>query len=172
MARGHKKAVLLLLTMIITGVVFTLTPLSVWAQGGPAIEITAPSAIVDWALSPQGEQPKTQSGMLTVTTTNADGRAWSVAATDEDKTNTNGHMTKYRSSAYVTDTTLGTAMQVQGSAGTVTLPAGGDVVTGSGTVTGAEYTITFRQTALWTDAVVTSPDSYRIIVTFTASIAL
>lgn len=141
------------------------------ASPGPTIEITAPTDITGWTLSPQGTQPKESTGTLTVTTTEAVGLNWSVTASDTDTTNTNGHMTKYSSSAYVISTKLGTAMQVDGPAGTVTLPTGGNVVTGSGTVTGAEYTITFKQTLLWSDAVVTGADSYRIVVTFTGSIS-
>ncbi|MDO9579479.1 MAG: hypothetical protein Q7J06_02770 [Bacteroidales bacterium] len=162
---------------ILTGLaLLALVVLADWprlalASPGPTIEITAPTDITAWTLSPQGTQPKETTGTLTVTTTDAVGLNWSVTASDTDTTNTNGQMTKYSGAAYVLGTKLGTAMQVNGPAGTVTLPTGGDVVATSGTVTGQGYTITFKQTVLWSDAVVTGADSYRIVVTFTGSIS-
>jgi len=51
-----------------------------------------------------------------------------------------------------------------------TMPTGGVVVTGSDNVTSANYVITFSQKVLWTDAVITSPNSYRVVVTFTGSV--
>ena len=156
---------------LLTLVVLAGWPRLALASPGTTIEITAPTDITGWTLGPQETQPKEITGTLTVTTTEAVGVNWSVTASDTDTTNTNGHMTKYSSSAYVLGTKLGTAMQVNGTAGTATLPTGGNIVTGSGTVTGAEYTITFKQTVLWSDAVVTGPDSYRIVVTFTGSIS-
>jgi hypothetical protein len=141
------------------------------ANPGPTIAITAPTDITGWTLSPQGTQPKTATGTLTVTTTGATSFNWSATASDSDSTNTNGKMTKYSNSAYVTGTKLGTAMQVQGPVlATRTLPGGGTVVEGSGDVTAQPYTITFKQGVSWSDVVVTPPDSYRIVVTFTASI--
>ncbi len=158
-------ALMLLVLVILAG-----WPRLALASSGPTIEITALTDITGWMLGPQGTQPKESIGTLTVTTTDAVGENWSVTASDTAITNTNGYMTKYSGAAYVISTKLGTAMQVDGPAGTVTLPTGGNVVTGSGTVTGTEYTITFKQTVLWSDAVVTDPDSYRIVVTFTGSI--
>ncbi len=157
--------------MLLALVILAGSPRLALASPGATIEITAPTDITGWTLGPQGTQPKESTGTLTVTTTDAVGENWSVTASDTDTTNTNGQMTKYSSSAYVLGTKLGTAMQVNGTAGAVTLPTGGNVVTGSGTVTGAEYTITFKQTVLWSDAVVTGADSYRIVVTFTGSIS-
>ena len=162
---------LLTLLLVLTLVTLAASLSPALANPESSIEITAPANITSWGLSPQGTQPKTETGTLTVTTTEADGTNWSVTASDTDTTNTNGHMTKYSSGAYVTGTKLGTAMQVQGPAGTVTLPAGSNVVEGTGTVTNAEYTVTFKQTVLWSDAVVTDPDCYRVVVTFTGSIA-
>ena len=133
------------------------------------IDITAPANIAGWGLSSQGEQPKTQQGTLTITTTYADDIDWTVMASDSDP-QTSGYMTKWNeSSGYDTEVKLQTAMQVEGSAGTATLPDGAVVVAETGTVTGAEYDITFKQTVLSFDAA-THPDLYRIVVTFTAVI--
>ena len=169
MANIEKRASRLLLLLMTAAVVLWLSPLPVQAQGEPAIAITAPADITGWALSPQGAQPKTQSGILTVTTTNANGHNWAVTAMDSE--NTTGHMTKYSGGTYIPGIKLSAAMQVQGNNGTATLPTAGNVVTGTGTVTNAQYTITFKQSVSWTDAVVAAPDSYRIVVTFTGSIA-
>ena len=133
------------------------------------IDITAPANIARWGLSSQGEQPKTQQGTLTITTTYADDIDWTVMASDSDP-QTSGYMTKWNeSSGYDTEVKLQTAMQVEGSAGTATLPDGAVVVAETGTVTGAGYDITFKQTVLSSDAA-THPDFNRIVVTFTAVI--
>jgi len=162
---------ILSLVVVITLVTLAASLSPALANPESSIEITVTANITDWGLSPQGTQPKTETGTLTVTTTDADGKSWSVTASDADSENTTGSMTKYSNSAYVSGTKLGTAMQVQGPAGTVTLPIGGNVVEGTGNVTGTQYIITFKQTVLWSDTVVTDPDYYRIIVTFTGSIA-
>jgi len=168
-AKGMMARQILMALMLAALLTLAGSPGSVSADPAAAIEITVTASITGWELSPQGTRETT--GTLTVTTTEADGKSWYVTATDKDTDNTSGKMTKYSSGAYVTGTKLTTAMQVQGDAGTVTLSGGDSVVTGSGNVTGAEYTITFKQTVLWTDAVVTDPDCYRIVVTFTGSIS-
>jgi len=145
---------------------FALAVQPVEADGEATIEITTTDNIT-LALSPDEAQPQT--GTLTVTTTNADGKSWSVMASDNDTANTNGHMTKWSENAYVLATKLFTPMEVQGPTGTVTLPVGGVIVSGSDNVTSQPYTVTFKQVALWTDSVVVSPDCYRIVVTFTGS---
>ena len=132
------------------------------------IDITPPTAITGWELSHQGEQPKTQQGTLTVTTTWADGIDWIVTVSDEDS-QTDGHMTKWNS-GYDPDVELQAAMQLEGPAGTVTLPDSGAIVAETGTVTATGYDITFKQTVLLADTAVTNPDCYRIVVTFTGII--
>ena len=157
--------------MLVTVVGFPLLSAGsdVMAQAVPSLSITAPSDISAWALAPDGSQPKTQSGTLSVTTTSADGKSWCVAVSDNNSV-TNGRMTKHDGASYVSGTKLGTPMQVVGPAGTVTLPLGGPVITGSGNVTSANYIITFSQRVLWSDAVITGPSSYRLSVTFSGSI--
>ena len=141
---------------------------SVDIKPNPTIDITAPADIIGWELNPLEEQPLTQQGILTVTTTHAEDIDWIVMASDEDS-QTSGHMTKWNN-GYDLNAKLQTAMQVEGPAGTVILPDGGAVIAKTGTVTVAEYDITFKQTVLLTEAAVTSPDSYLIVVTFTGTI--
>jgi len=130
----------------------------------PTIEITAPASILDWELAPSGEQPKETTGTLKVDVTPAS-ESWQVKATDEDGT-TYGKMTEWTGSAYGA-TQLQTAMDIQGPDATVTLPNGEEMPIASGTGDNFNITITFNQTVLWTD---TPNLTYRIIVTFTASI--
>jgi thermitase len=130
------------------------------------IEITAPAAIPDWVLSPSGGQPGERTGTLTVDVT-PDSESWEVTATDEDGV-TSGKMTEWTGSAYGT-TQLYTSMDVQGPDATVTLPNSGETSIASGTGDGSGITITFKQVVLWSDI----PNlTYRIIVTFTASITI
>jgi hypothetical protein len=130
----------------------------------PAIEITVPSDILDWVLAPSGGQPEQRTGTLTVNVT-PDSESWEVTATDGDGA-TSGRMTEWTGSAYGT-TQLYTPMDVQGPAATVTLPNSGEAYIASGTGDGSGITITFKQVVLWSD---TPNITYRIIVTFTASI--
>ena len=165
----HRKVFSLFTVLIMAVFVFALAVQPVEAEGEATIEIIAPGDIPGWALSPDRDQPMTQTGTLTVTTTNVvDGKSWSVTASDNDP-NTNGYMTKWNGT-YDPDTKLATPMQIEGPTGTVTLPGPGPILTGSDNVTSQPYTVTFRQWALWIDAVVVSPDCYRIVVTFTGSI--
>jgi hypothetical protein len=131
-----------------------------------AIEITAPADITGWVLTPSGGQPVQRTGTLTVDVT-PDSKSWEVTATDEDGV-TNGKMTEWTGSAYGS-TQLYTSMDVQGPGATVTLPNSGETSIASGTGDGSGITITFKQIVLWSD---TPNTTYRIIVTFTASITM
>ena len=147
--------------------------LEVTIERPPAtIDITASADITGWELSPLEEQPKKQQGTLTVTTAYADDIDWMVMVSDDDP-QTSGHMTKWNeTSGYDSQVQLQTALQVQGPAVTVTLPlpTGGVVVQETGTVTAQGYPITFEQEILWADLALSDADSYRIVVTFTATI--
>jgi len=131
-----------------------------------AIEIIAPTDITGWVLAPSSGQPVESTGTLTVNV-DPDTESWEVTATDEDGT-TNGKMTEWTGSAYGT-TQLYTSLAVQGPDATVTLPNSGETSIASGTGDGSGIAITFKQVVLWSD---TPNITYRIIVTFTASITL
>jgi len=133
---------------------FTTTP-------PPAtIEITAPTDITGWALSPQGDQPKTTTGTLNVTSNSN----WTVTVKDADAA-TGGKMTDWNGSAYGT-TKLSNFMTVAAQTYEVTLPTEGTIASGSGN---ANVTVTFKQTVSWSDQVLPGGHSYRIIVTFTGT---
>ena len=126
-----------------------------------SISIQAPDDILVWNLTPVGEQPLTQPGTLTVTSNTS----WTVTVKDANAT-TNGHMTKWDGSNYDDAVRLYTAMKVAAQIYEVTLPTEATIATGTGD---ANVSVTFKQTVLWTDAVVTDPYCYRIVVTFIGS---
>ena len=132
----------------------------------PTIEITTPADIIGWVLAPSGGQPEERTGTLTVDVT-PDSEGWEVTATDEDGV-TSGKMTEWTGSDYGA-TQLYTSMDVQGPDATVTLPNSGETSIASGTGDDFDITITFKQIVLWSD---TPNLTYRIIVTFTASITI
>jgi hypothetical protein len=128
-----------------------------------AIEITAPTNITGWPLSPQGDQPQEKTGPLNVTCSGN----WQVTVKDADNT-TNGTMTEWNGTAYGT-IQLANFMKVATTYGgtyNVTLPTGGIIATGTGN---ANVTVTFKQTVSWSDQVLPGGHSYRIIVTFTGT---
>ncbi|MEW6447411.1 MAG: Ig-like domain-containing protein [Bacillota bacterium] len=130
----------------------------------PVITITAPSDISGWTLDPLLSQPQTQDGILSVAVA-PDSTQWEVTASDEDTVNTNGRMTAWNGS-YDTGKKLQNAMKVA-AAYEVTLPAGGKIYGSSGD---KSFPVTFRQTVGWNDHPLPAGYSYRIVVTFTASI--
>jgi hypothetical protein len=154
----------LIAALVVCIIVFTLCGPAAQAQDEATISLIAPADIAGWDLSPEGAQPKTQAGTLHVTVSGNLTGSWAVTASDLDTANTNGHMTRYNGNHY-TGVQLGSPLQIQGPAGTVTLPAGGNVATGTAEVD-QDYPITFRQNIAWTDPV----GDYRIVVTFTGSI--
>jgi hypothetical protein len=125
-----------------------------------AIEITAPTDISGWSLSPQGDQPKTTTGTLNVTGTGN----WTVTVKDADNA-TGGKMTDYYDSSYG-EIQLNNYLIVAAQTYNVTLPDEGIIATGSGN---ASVNVTFRQTVFWSDQVLPGGHSYRIIVTFTGT---
>jgi methionine-rich copper-binding protein CopC len=136
------------------------------ASGSPTISITAPSDISGWNLNPSAGQPQTQAGALIVGV-DPDSESWEVTATDEDTANTNGKMTAY-SGSYDTGTKLRNAMKVAAKY-EVTLPAGGKIADNTGD---RSVDVTFKQTVVWSDAPLSGGYSYRIVVTFTASLTV
>jgi hypothetical protein len=125
-----------------------------------AIEITAPTNITGWSLSPQGTQPKNQTGTLNVTCTGN----WTVTVKDAD-TATGGKMTDYYNSSYGI-IQLNNYLIVAAQTYEVTLPTEGTIAKGTGN---ANVTVTFKQEVLWSDQVLPEGHSYRIIVTFTGT---
>jgi len=119
----------------------------------------------------------------TITVT-CDTTTWKVTAADADAT-TSGKMTAYATGAAAYDPTpakLASAMSVKATTATgaigaeVTLPAGGDILTGSAVVDAQAYTLTFSQPVSYLDVTLTgdgetneAPNTYRIVVTFTGS---
>ncbi len=135
------------------------------AYGDPGfVDITPPPAITSWALAIGDYPDNERTGLLIVTSDTS----WTVTATDADTANTTGYMTSYNGTAYNTGTKLGNPMKVGCSAqGTqVTMPSGGTVATGSGN---ANLTIFFRQKIEYRDPVLSTPNYYRIVITFTGS---
>jgi len=138
------------------------------------IDITAPDSTTI-TLDPRHDED-TKDITLTV---DSNVPSWTVKAQDLQTVPElqPGHMTKYSEGVYVTGVYLANAMVVEAVGdGTatgdwVTLPnaVGDPILTGNQAVTNHEYTIYFKQTVLWTDDVVTAPDCYRIVVTFTGS---
>ena len=129
--------------------------------------------------------PGTTSTTTDTITVSCSNTSWSVTATDADAT-TGGHMTAYATTAAGYDTTspekLASAMSVIAASGpgatgdTALLPTGGTILTGSQAVELQGYTLTFSQPVSYVDAILTGdgsdteyPNTYRIVVTFTAS---
>ncbi|MEW6182916.1 MAG: Ig-like domain-containing protein [Bacillota bacterium] len=130
------------------------------------ITITAPAAISGWSLSPASNQPLTQSGTLSIDVEPGT-ESWEVTASDADTVNTNGKMTAYNGS-YDLAKKLQNAMSV--AAGfEVTLPAGGNIAENTGD---QSVDVTFKQTVGWTDEILSGGYTYRIVVTFIASITV
>lgn len=122
-----------------------------------SIDITPPSAIIGWELSPSASQPVTQNGTLVVTITGGPA-SWSVTAQDSNAT-TNGHMTEWDGS-YNPANKLQMPMWVAAPPDyNVELPTGGEIATGT---TSENVTVTFKQEVVFSDEV----KGYRIVVTF------
>ncbi len=145
---------------------YTFSFTTVSGGGGPTISITPPAGISGWSLNPTASQPQTQAGALIVSV-DPDSESWEVTAEDADTANTNGVMTAYNG-AYDTGTKLHNAMKVAAEY-EVTLPAGGKIADNTGDQSVAT---TFKQTVAWSDAPLSGGYSYRIVVTFTASLTV
>jgi methionine-rich copper-binding protein CopC len=130
------------------------------------ITLSPPAAIAGWSLDPSAAQPQTHSGALSVTV-DPESTSWEVTVNDQDTANTNGKMTAWNGS-YDTGTKLQSAMKVTADY-EVTLPAGGKIADGAGD---ESVTTTFIQTVEWVDPPLTGGYSYRIVVTFTASVVV
>ncbi|MEW6182915.1 MAG: Ig-like domain-containing protein [Bacillota bacterium] len=134
--------------------------------GGPTISITPPPGISGWSLNPSASQPQTQAGTLIVGV-DPDDESWEVTAEDADTANTNGKMTAWNGS-YDTGSKLQNAMKVAAEY-EVTLPVGGKIADNTGD---QSADVTFKQTVSWADPPLSGGYSYRIIVTFTASLTV
>ena len=144
---------------------FSFTTTSGGGGGGePTISVTAPAGIGGWSLNPSAGQPQTQTGTLIIGV-DPDATSWEATASDTDTANTNGKMTAWNGS-YDTNKKLSNATKVAADY-EVTLPAGGKIADGTGD---RSVTTTFKQTVAWSDPPLTGGYSYRIVVTFTASI--
>ncbi|MEW6573798.1 MAG: Ig-like domain-containing protein [Bacillota bacterium] len=128
------------------------------------ITITPPAGISGWSLNPSVSQPQIQSGTLTIQV-DPDASSWEAMASDNDTTNTDGKMTAWNGS-YDIAKKLQSAMKVAGTY-EVTLPTGGKIADGTGD---QSVPVTFKQTVNWSDPPLSGGYSYRIIVTFTATI--
>jgi hypothetical protein len=153
----------------VTGNIGTLIDISV--SGTASISLVA------------GTTPTT-TGTVTVSCNDT---SWTVSAGDSNTTVTNGFMTAYATTAGGYDPTdpaqLDSPMSVTGSsvgsvtgAGPFTLPTGGAIFTGSAMVSSQACTVTFSQPVSYADTVLTGdgsttelPNTYRIVVTFTAA---
>ena len=129
------------------------------------LDLTVPADILAWVLE-QG--PNSKSGAANVKCNTP----WQLQVNDQDS-NTNGHMTKWKADAYDTSVKLANVLNV-GCESTVEL-SGSNQVIADGVVAdqvadaGQDLTITFGQQVLYSDPVLTDGNSYHIVVTFTAS---
>ena len=145
-------------------------------DNGDIIEITAPDDITGWSLRPG--QDNTQEGTLKV---NASG-PWSVTVNDTSAT-TAGKMTEYNTTTgnYIAENPIKLAANmtvkatgVNGTDTYQTLPVG-DIIaqnTTSGTG-GSEVSVpvVFKQDISWSDPVSAANRGYKIVITFTGSVA-
>ncbi len=130
-------------------------------NAAPSIEISAPTDITDWALSPQGDQPNEQEGTLGVTCSGG----WEVTAKDAEAA-TGGKMTDWDGADY-SDIQLSNYLTVATDGYEVELPDEDTIATGSGNDSVYVY---FRQDVSWSDQVLPEGHSYRIIITFTGNL--
>jgi hypothetical protein len=142
---------------------------------GSTLSMTAtPSSSVTWSLASSGANT-TSGGSMTVNSNQP-----YTGTVTADKT----RMTEYHSGAYVSSSpkTLATALSVLSSrsAGTAVVAGVGStavvgtstlVATGTGLGTDT-YDLTLSQPTLITDAALTSPDTYHIVLTYTVSSSL
>lgn len=138
------------------------------AAQAQSIEVTPPTNITDWVFNPSLEQPQTQTGTCVINVTNTTDN-WTLTAQDLNAT-TNGYMTEWDGSSYVTGgAKLHNAMNISATS-EVTLPnvAGTNIATGTGNTS---VEVTFKQEIGYSD-VVLATDTYRIVLTFEASLAI
>jgi hypothetical protein len=131
-----------------------------------SIEISVtPDGITNFALNP-GTTP-THTGTLSV---NAN-KAWTVtAAADSATGHTKGYMSKFGSGLYSeTEVKLSSPMSIKSDdTGYTNLAAlTSDRAIAAGTTSEAGITVTFSQPVAWSDAVLSTPYNYQIIVTYT-----
>ncbi|MGD0081318.1 MAG: IPT/TIG domain-containing protein, partial [Methanoregula sp.] len=128
----------------------------------PSIEIIINGTELSWTLNPA--TTFTENNVLHVVVNST--APWTVAASDADTTDTNGFMTDWTGSAYVTSIKLANALQVNANGGIyVTLPTGGPIVTGTAGTSPVTYPFGFQQKVSYADPVLRSPNEYRIVVT-------
>lgn len=146
--------------------------LTLGGQAATSVELIPPNNIENWALSPTGTGENTISGTFKVKA-NGD---WQVSATDSSST-TSGHMTEWDGSQYITQypKQLDRPMTISAASGgyieivdEVELPSGGMIAIGTNTNNQQiNLPVIFNQQVLWTDKVLDSGHSYKIVVTFT-----
>ena len=143
-----------------------ILPQSAQAQ---SIEITPPANITDWVFNPSLEQPQTQTGTCVINVTNTTDN-WTLTTQDSNAT-TSGNMTEWDGSSYVTDgAKLHNAMHISATS-EVTLPnsAKDSIATGVGNTS---VSVTFKQQIGYSDVVLSGGHTYRIVVTFEASLVI
>jgi hypothetical protein len=140
-----------------------ILPQSAQAQ---SIEITPPTDISNWTFNPSLSQPQTQTGTCIINVTNTTDN-WTLTARDLNAT-TSGYMTEWDGSNYVTNgAKLHNAMNISATS-EVMLPEGGTIANGTGNAT---VPVTFKQQIGYSDVVLAS-NTYRIVVTFEASLVI
>jgi len=145
------------------------TSATLTASQTDTIQITVTGTETPWTLVPG--QTFTESNVLhVVVNSTAD---WSVAASDTNTT-TAGFMTSYAPDTYTPATHLTNALKVEATSGTgsgsyVTLPTGGDIVTGTAGTNQVSYGLGFQQVVSYADPVLSNPNVYRIVVTLTGT---
>jgi len=144
------------------------------------IVFTAPSAISSWALAQGTAASNQQTSDLNVQCNTS----WTATVVDSDSSNTSGKMASYNGTAYDTSNKLDNALlitsdqpsggntQGQKTLGTGALEICDGVVGGQGDDNaGEDVTITFNQQIEYKDSYLSSPNYYRIVVTFSATIS-
>jgi hypothetical protein len=145
-----------------------------------SISVTGGTVDLSSGLSPQLPPAEDSTQTLTVS---ANGIGWTVAVSDaldnSKPAGSKGFMVEALSSAgaYVTPSpkNLTAVMNVTGGSmtgatgATVKLDGGGVIETGTAAVDGTTGSITFQQIANYVDQVLTGTETYRTVVTFTAT---
>lgn len=182
-----KKNLLVIISLVVVMSAVIVAPVAALTTGtstitgnpGAAIDITVTGSISGWALA---VGPNTDSSTVSLAVS-SNKVGWTVAVKDgmdESKiAGTAGKMANYTGSAYAASGNLAAAMHVAG-ASVPTKTTGADVAllgtdqlieTGLDAVDAQSMAITIGQTVAYTDPTLPGSNVYRIIVTFTGSVA-
>jgi hypothetical protein len=166
-------------TMIIPGMAAETGSSIITGNPATAIDITVTGSISNWALA-VGSNTDPSSVNLAVSSNKI---GWTVAVKDgmdgSKISGTQGKMANWTGSAWASSGNLAAAMHVAG-ASVPTKTTGADVAlsgsdqpieTGLDVVSSQSMAITIGQTVAYTDPALPNPNVYRIIVTFTGSVA-